>query len=415
MSGDQGAVDLFRRVPDFRRLWTAGAISQLGDRVSLLALPLLALTVLHASVLAVSLLRTSQSLAALAIGLPAGVWCDRLRRRPVLITADLGRAVLFASVPIAAALHLLGLVQLYVVVFTAGALTVFFGVANQSILPSLLPRADLVAGNARLQINQSVAATVGPTIGGWLVQFLSAPVAVLLDALSYLWSAAWLASIRTPEPKSDRTADRALLRDIAAGLRFVFGHPIVRALALSGTTVFLFQSMYDAIGTVFLVRDVGLSPGLIGSVSGVAMLAAVLASVLAGRIVGRLGDARALRWAGVVMGVGMLAMALTRSGWWLTWFVLGDAVLGFGIIVAGVVETSYCQTVCPPELLGRMNATLRFLMWGMVPIGSVLGGLLATEFGERPVVWLAGAGTLAAVLWLVCSPVRSGRRLPYES
>ncbi|HEX3780385.1 MAG TPA: MFS transporter [Pseudonocardiaceae bacterium] len=397
-----GKRGLLRTNADFRRLWTAGAVSQLGTWISGLAIPLFALLELHATVLQVALLTTLRTLSALLVGLPAGAWCDRLRCRPVMVAADLGRMVLFGSIPVAAALHASSIGQLYVVVFLGGVLTVFFDVSNQSYVPRLVGRADLVEGNARLQMNQSVAATVGPTIAGLLVQWLTAPFAVGADALSYLVSALRIRAIRSPEAKPAVTTRPALLRDIKEGLTFVFGHSLIRSIALYMATEGFFQSAgFMGLLTVLLVGPLHLRPSAIGLLGGLGMLGAIAGSLVAERVAEFLGKGRCLFASGLAMGVGALLVPLAEPGWRLGCYVVGDAILGFSIILSVVTETSLCQLACPDELRGRMNATLRFLYGGAMPLGSLVGGIVASAIGVRPTMWFAALGILLSALWLI--------------
>lgn len=410
---------LLRRSADFRKLWAAGAISQLGSFVSNLAIPLFALLDLHATVLQVALLTTLRTGSQVVVGLLAGALVDRVRRRPVMIAADLGRMLLFGSIPVAAVLHVASIGQLYLVVFAGGMLTIFFDVANSAHLPLLVGRDDLVEGNARLQINQSVGATVGPSIAGALVQWFGAPFAVVLDALSYLASAIGIRLIRTPEPVP--TADRPpLLGEIKAGLRFVFGHSVIRPIAGYLFTEAFFQGAgFMGLLTVFLVGPLRLTPGLIGLLGGIGMLGAVTGSLLATRVAARLGLARALFASGIAIGVGALLIPLTQPGWLVSCYVAGNAILGFSIILNIVTEVSITQAACPDELRGRMTATLRLMGYSGLPLGSLIGGVLGTILGVRPTIWAAAIGMLLAAVWLI-GPAAASRssdrpRTPHPS
>ncbi|HSV67434.1 MAG TPA: MFS transporter [Mycobacteriales bacterium] len=278
---------------DFRLLWAGDTISQLGTQVTVLALPLLAITTLHATPFEVGLLTTFEFLAFLLVGLPAGAWVDRMRRRQVMVAADLGRAVLLGSLPLAAWFGVLGLPQLYVVALGTGLLTVFFDVAYQSYLPHLVGRERLVEGNATLQASQSVSQVAGPTAGGLLVQALTAPYAVLVDAVSFLWSAGCVGLIRAREPRPERSPDRHLGREVAAGVRFVFGHRILRAISGCTATFNFFTSLSGAMLLVLLARDLGLSAGLIGLVFSVASVGGLVGALVASRW--QAGSARARR------------------------------------------------------------------------------------------------------------------------
>lgn len=267
-----GTHSLFRH-HDFRKLWAADALSCIGSRLSMLAVPLLAITDLGATAFEVSLLHALETAATLLFGLIAGAWLDRLRCRPILISADLVRALLFGSIPVAAIAGVLTLTHVYVVVFFAGIATMSFNIGSTTYLPRLLPSEDLAEANAKLATNQSIGATIAGGAGGFIIQLLTAPIAIALDALTYLWSALWLRRIRAPEavpprnPTATPTQRPGIRADVAEGLRYVVAHPILRPLAAYTACTIFFQSMQMAIGIVFLSRTIGLQPGAIGLVS----------------------------------------------------------------------------------------------------------------------------------------------------
>jgi MFS family permease len=396
---------------DFRHLWAADVISQVGTGISQLAVPLLAVTALNASAFEVSLLRVGQMLAFLVIGLQVGVWCDRLRCRPLLVWADLGRAAALLSIPATALAGALTLWQLYAVVLVTGTLTVVFDVAHPSYLPRLVAREHLVEANTKLNANRSVAAVTAPTVAGLLMQWAGGPVALLVDALTYLWSALWLRTIHAVEPLPPRPPALRMRHEVHEGLRLVFGHPVLRAIGGHGGTMSLFQSVHTAVVVVFLVRDVGLAPGVIGLLGSVGLCGALSAAALAGRLSSWLGGARVLWLSGVLCGVAFPLFPLTGPGWDLAWYVVATFAATFGIICLSIHAVSYQQTVAPAHLMGRLHATMRFLIWGAIPLGSVLGGVLATAFGTRTALWTAAVGVLLASLWLVLSPLRGAREL----
>jgi Na+/melibiose symporter-like transporter len=409
-SADNGGGLLRQR--DFRHLWAADLISQLGTRVSFLAVPLLAVSTLHASAFEVSLLRTFQTVAYLLIGLQVGAWCDRIRCRPVLVVADLGRAVALGSVPLAAALGVLGIGQLYVVVFVVGVLTVFFDVAHQTYLPRLVERPRLIEGNARLQGNMSVAAVAAPTLAGYLVQWFTGAGGVLADAASYLWSALWLRSIRGPEQAPPREGSARMREEIRVGLRLVSGDPILRAIAGSTATFCLAQAIYTAIIVVFLVRVVHLSPAAIGLLNTAGLTGALVAAFATRPLAALFGQARLMWMTVLVNAAGFVLVPLTGPGARLAFFAVGGFVTSFGIITSNIVQVSFQQARCPAHLLGRLNAAVKFLMWGTISLGSVLGGVLAGLVGLRATLWTAAVIVGLSTLWLLLSPLRHMRDLP---
>jgi MFS family permease len=400
------------RHADFRRLWIGDAVSQIGSEISLLALPLVAVKTLNASAFQVGLLTACETAAFLLVGLPAGAWCDRVRRRRILIASDVGRALVLGSVPAAAALHRLTIGQLFVVALATGVLTVFFDVSYQSYLPELVDSAQLIEGNSKLEATRAVSQVGGPSLGGFLVQWLTAPYAVAVDAMSFLWSAGWVATIRARERIPDRPAQRSLRREIGEGLQFVLGHPILRKVAGCTGTFNLFATATMAAQIIFLVRVVHLSAGAIGLLFSVGSVGALLGAFASARVGNWLGQARTIWVAATIAAPSGLMLPLTHHDWRLAFAGLGIFLGSFGSVVYNVAQVSFRQAITPKPLLGRMNATMRFLVWGTMPLGGLLGGWLATSFGVRQALWIAGVGTLLAPLWVIFSPLRRMRDLP---
>jgi MFS family permease len=401
---------------DFRLLWAGDTISQLGTQVTVLALPLLAVTTLHASPFQVGLLTTFEFASFLLVGLPAGAWVDRMRRRYVLIAGDIGRALLLGSLPLAAWLDVLSLPQLYAVALGTGLLTVFFDVAYQSYLPHLVGREHLVEGNAVLQASQSVSAVAGPTLGGFLVQALTAPYAVLVDAVSFLWSAGCVGAIRAREPRPERAPDRHLGREMKEGLAFVLGNRLLRAITACTATANLFTNVAMVVFVVLLAGASGLdlSAGTIGLLFSASAVGGVIGAVVARRFAGWVGQGPAL-WISIAVGVpAILPMPFVQRGWLLWLVAAGLVVWGATIVVYNITQVSFRQLLCPERLLGRMNATIRFAVWGTIPIGSLLGGILGATIGLRPTLWVAVIGSALAVLPVFLSPLRTMRELPTE-
>jgi MFS family permease len=399
---------------DFRRLWAADALSQTGTQVTVIALPLLLIKVLDAGPFEVGLLTTFEFLAFLLIGLPAGVWVDRVRRRNVLLLADLVRGLLFGSLPVAWALDVLTLPQVYAVALLAGICTVFFDVAYQSYLPHLVGREHLVEGNAKLQGTQSVAQVAGPTVGGVLVQALTAPYAVLVDALSFLWSAAWIASIRSREVRPERVPDRHLGREMREGVSFVLGHPLLRAIAACTATANLFSNVAMTVFVVLLAdsAQLNLSAGTIGLLFSAGAVGGLLGALIARRFAALVGQGQALWMSIALEAPAMVALPFVQRGW-LLWLVAASSVVsGIAVVVYNVTQVSFRQLLCPERLLGRMNATIRFAVWGTIPIGALLGGILGSTIGLRPTLWIAVGGSALAVLPVFFSPLRTMRELP---
>jgi MFS family permease len=403
-------ASLFRH-RDFRLLWAGESVSQFGSQVSLVAITLVAVRSLHASTFEVGVLDATSTVAFLLVGLPAGAWVDRLAKRPVMILSDLGRLVAYGSIPVAYGLGGLTLLQLYVVTFLAGILTVFFDVAYQSYLPDLIGHEALVEGNSKLEVTSQLAGVGGPSLAGVLVQVIGGPLAVAVDAASFGVSAVAVAGIRAPEgPRAVRTHPH-LRSEIAEGLRFVFGHPILRAVAFTTATSNLFSSMYFAVAIVFLVRIIHLSPGIIGLVLSFAGVGGVLGGLGAAAVARRIGSARATIL-GIVFTAGILVVpgATPSNGAFL--FAAGSFFAGFGSVLYNVNQVSFRQRLCPPALLGRMNASMRFVVSGVMPLGALAGGAVGSAFGVRWALWIGPAGSSLAVGWLLASPIARMRDFP---
>jgi hypothetical protein len=400
---------------DFRLLWAGQTIGDLGTAVSAVVLPLVAVTTLAASPLQVGVLSAVEWLPWLLVGLPAGAWVDRLPYRPLMVACDLVRLVLLGSVPVAAALGRLGLPQLYGVAFGTGVATVFFQVAYQAYLPTLVDRADLVEGNAKLQGSQSAAAVAGPGLGGLLAQLFRAPYALVVDAASYLVSALTLLAIRTRQAPRERVERAPLRREIAAGARYVFADPLLRVLTIAPAAGNPFSAGFGALAVLFLVRTVGVRPGLAGLLLAAGALGTLAGAALARPLARVLGTARALWLPMAVTTPFGLLVPLTEDDWRLTCFLVGVFVSLAGVLVYNVTISAWRQAYVPAGLLGRVVATMRFLLFGTIPLGGLLGGALAGWIGVRGAMWVLMAGNLVMPLLLVLSPLRRLRDLPVRA
>jgi MFS family permease len=390
----------------FRLLFAADAISRTGSQITLVALPLTAVLMLHASAEQVGILVALGTSAFLIIALPVGVWVDRLRRRPVMVTADLIRAMLLASVPVAAAFGVLSLMQLYVVALLTGFGNVFFDVAQQSYVSHLLGNDRLIAGFSKLETVTNGSMLAGPSAGGVLVQLVSAPGAIAINAASYLASAGFLARIRPREPDVHQPGERSRLhREIGVGLRYVNGHPVLRLIALSGMIALLFEYALLTIQPLLLVRALGLSPAIYGLVVAGVAVGGIVGSVFANRVIVKLGLSRSLWLPLVVTSPPLLLMPLVGHGWQIVLYPLGYTSYMFGLAFMNVAQVSYRQSICPPGLRGRMNATMRFLMWGMMPLGGLLGGFMAQAAGDRLALWVCVIGMISSVIPMLAKPV----------
>ncbi len=398
---------------DFRLLWGGEAVSDLGTAVSGVVLPLVAVVYLHASALAVGALAAAEWLPWLLVGLPAGVWVDRSRCRPLMITCDLVRLVAIGTVPLAAALGGLDLAQLFAVALITGLATVVFQVAYQAYLPALVDAGELPEANAKLQGTHAVAEVVGPGLGGLLVQAFRAPYALVADALSYAVSAVALLRVGIREAPHE-PAPRNLRREIAEGTRYVRADPLLRVMTIAPALANLFFTGFSAIEVLFLVRSVHLSPASVGALIGLVGLGSVIGAAAARPIGRRIGTARAAWLATTLTAPFGLLIAATTRGPGLICFVAGALPLYVGILVYNVTIAAFRQTYCAPRVLGRVVATMRFVLFGVVPLGAICGGLLAAALGARAAVFVLLLGNVTPGLVLTASPLRRMRDLPGE-
>ena len=399
--------------PDFLKLWTGQTISEFGSQVSQLAIPAVAIITLKATPFQVAALETVVFLPFLLLTLPAGVWVDRWRRRWILIAGDLGRAVLLATIPLAYALGELTLTQLYIVGFLVGIHTVFFDVAYQSYLPQIVDRETLVEGNSKLQMTVSGAAIAGPGLSGGLIALVSAPYAILVDASSFVVSGGFTAAIRKREDPPPATGRRRLLVELWEGLRYVTHHRLLLPQALATGSSNFATNMIMAVYFVWAYRHLGLTPALMGIVGAVAATGWLIGSASADWLRRRLG----------VNGATILGMAVGAPASLLIPFappghaaipflVLAGMLGGFGAVVYNIQQVSLRQAITPERLQGRMNASMRFFVWGTIPLGSLVGGVLATAFGVRTAILVGACLGFLALLPILLSPLRTLRDFP---
>ena len=400
------------RSRSFMLLWGGQTVSEVGSSITLLALPLTAVVVLRASTFQVGLLSAASTAAFALIALPAGAIVDRYVKRRIMIWCDLARMLIIGSVPVTAAAGALTMAQLYAVAVTAGVGTVFFDVCYQSYLPVVVEPAQLLDGNGKLGATQSFAQVTGPGIGGGLVGAFGAARAMAGDAISYAVSVATLLAIRVPEQAPPKSARRTLRTEIAEGLMFVVRHPILRRVVACTGTANLFSGVQLAMEIIFLVRVLHVRPAYTGLIIALASAGGVIGGVLSGPLSRRIGSARIIWVSILVFGLPQLLLPLAYPGWRVVLFPIGFAFSAFSAVVYNVAQVSYRQTVCPPELLGRMNAATRWIVWGTLPLGSLIGGALGTAIGVRPTIWIAYAGSWAAGWWVYFSPLRRLRDVP---
>ena len=397
--------------PDFVKLWSGQTISELGSRITREGIPLTAVLTLHAGTVQMGFLTALGGAAVLVFGLIAGVWVDRLRRRPILIAADLGRAAILASVPAAAVAGVLSMGQLYAVAALAGILTVFFDVAYQSYLPALVARDQILEGNSKLALSSSIAEIAGPGLTGVLVQLITAPIAILFDAVSFLFSALMVLLIRKPEPPPVRREPEHLVAETLAGLRFIFGDPSLRPLALRSATMFLSMGFLGPLYVLYAIQILHLRPAVLGVVIALGGVGAMVGSVLAPRLVRRFGLGATFVGSSLVQGLTTLLIPLAGTPGTVPAFAVACLMVPqlFGdmaFMIYFINELTLRQQVAPEHVLGRVNAGMQLLARGIWPLGALIGGSLAAAIGVRPTLTIAAAGVILSTFWLVASPLR---------
>jgi MFS family permease len=399
---------------DFRHLWAAETVSQVGTQVTLVALPLLAVTLLRATPFQMGVLTSLETLAFLVVGLPAGAWVDRWRRKRVLVTGDLVRAVALGSVPLAAVLDVLTLEQLYVVALVAGTATVFFDVGYQSYLPSLVERTQIVEGNSKLESSRAVAQVAGPGLTGALVRALGAPALIAVDAVTFLLSALFIGRIRHPDVVPDRADRRPLRTEIAEGLAFVVRHPLLRRMVACTGLANLAGSFTGALLVLYAIRELGLSESVVGLVFSAGAVGGLVGAVVAARIARVVGEGRTIPLAALAFAAAGVTVPLASWAAPVPLLLAGWFLESFAVIVYNVTQVSFRQRLCPPGLLGRMNASVRFIVFGTMPVGGFLGGVVGTWLGLVPALWIAVAVQFLAAVPVLASPLVRMRELPDE-
>ena len=399
---------------DFRHLWAAETVSQVGTQITLLALPVLAVTLLHATPLEMGVLAALETAAFLLIGLPAGAWVDRWRRKRVLVVNDLVRMVALASLPIAWALDVLSLWQLFLVAAITGTATVFFDIAYQSYLPTLVAADQIVDGNGKLESSRAVAQVAGPGITGILLRVLGAPLLIAFDAVSFLVSALFIGRIRHVDTVPDRATRRPLRTEIAEGLGFVVRHPLLRRIVACTGTANFGSAMSGALLVLYSLRVLGLSESALGIVFAAGSVGGLVGAVTGARFARWVGEGRAIPLSSLVIMPFTALIPLAVVGAPALLLVVGWFGFSWAVVAYNITQVSFRQRLCPPHLLGRMNASVRFIVFGTQPLGALLGGALGGWIGIVPTLWVSvGIAGLAAV-WVVASPLMGMRDLPRE-
>ncbi|MDQ3358584.1 MAG: MFS transporter [Actinomycetota bacterium] len=393
----------------------------MGDTVSVfgmqlvgLAIPIMAVQVLGANAFEMGVLVTLEMLAFLLIGLPAGAWVDRWRKKRIIVLGDLTRGALLLTLPLAWGLDLLSLWQLYAVAFATGCITVFFDIANQSYLPEIVESDQIGEGNAKLQASQQTASVVGPALAAVLIRWIGSPLTIAVTSVCMAASSLFVSRVRHEEQQPPREDRRPLAQEISQGLQFVVKHPLlVRITACTGLSNFT-SGLVEALFVLFVLRDLGLNETTLGLIFSAAAVGGLLGAVSATRVARWVGEGRAIPLSAVLIPAAAVTTPLAAVLPAVPTLIVGGFLSSWSVVVYNITQVSFRQRLCPKPLLGRMNASIRFMVWGPIPIGAFLGGVLGQQWGIVPTLWLAvGIAGLAALPVLI-SPLIGMRDLPRE-
>lgn len=402
------------RERNFLTFWTGQAFSQFGAQITELAIPVLAVLVLNATEFEVGVLTAANVAAFLVVGLPAGAWIDRMRKRHVMIWADAVRAVTLGAVPVLWLTGTLHIWHLIVVALVMGVATVFFDVSNQSLVPSLVRPGQIAEANGKLQSTEQLANLTGPAVGGWLIGVIAAPLAIVVTVGTYLMS--FVAMLFTHDDEATRAPEdhQPIMKEIGEGLRWVFGNPFLRRIVATTGISNLFGTMVFTLLPIYLLRILGLTPvemGVIFSLGAVGGLAGAMATP---HIVKRFGEARTLPIS--VIGFSLAPLLLPVATLFpqiaFPFLVVQFFLMSFTVLVYNITQVTFRQRITPTRLLGRMNASIRFCVWGVMPIAALVAGALGTWIGVVPTLWIAVTFEMLAGLFVVIGPFWAMRDLP---
>lgn len=402
---------------DFRQLWIGDGLSQIGAQLTALALPIYAVTTLKASEMEMGFLNASQTIAFLVIGLPAGAWIDRMRKRGVLITADLVRGFVLAAVVVLALTGHGSMTMLYVASLILSVATVFFDVAHLSYVPGLVGLKHVSEGNTKLQATYSIAAVTVPAVGGWLLKIVAAPFLIAMNVVTYFVSVIFLARIKTREELLPKESHLPIGKAIAEGLRFVVTTPMLNRLVFATGASAIFSTMGWTMLVKYVVDHLGIDTGTIGVVMSASAVGGILGALLTRKMTQIVGEGRLIALSALatpILFIGIpLADPLMNAGMNpIIPLVISGFLMQVSSTFFNVSQVSFRQRVCPPHLLGRMNASFRFIVWGGMPIASLLAGVIATHWGMTTMMWVVVIGEAITALPLVFSKFITMRELP---
>lgn len=399
----------------FLWLWGGQTISIFGEQFTSLAIPVLAVTLLNAVAWQLGILNAASTAAFLIVGLPAGAWVDRWLKRRVMITADIVRAVALALVPILWFTNLLNIWELIIIVAIFGVASVFFDVGYQSYIPLLVESEQVGPANSRLEATAQVARIGGPAIAGALLTVLSAPTLIIIDSISYVVSFITLSRIRDKELPADREARQPLHKEIAEGVRFVAGQPLIRSVAGTTATANFFNTLGTTLFPIFALRVLDIGSLGLGIVFSAGAIGGLLGATLTPRVANWIGEGRVIVVSAFVSGLAFIPVplaALLHGPSAVPLLAAGEFLNGFCVLVYNITQVTLRQRLCPPRLLGRMNASIRCLVWGVMPIAALVSGAVGGWLGIVPTIWISFAGGMLAGFWVLFSPLPGMKSLP---
>ena len=396
------------KIADFRKLWIGQSISVFGTQIVGLAYPVLAVLLLGATEFEMGILNAADNAAFLFFGLFAGVWVDRWRKRDVMIIGDLVRFIAVLSIPILWYINVLEVWHLIAIGFIMGIASLFFDVAYQSYIPILFPEDKIAPANSALETTNQLAHLGGPSIAGFLLTIVKAPILILVDAFSFLGSAFALSLIKdeeTPKPKEER---RAVKVEILEGLRFVWQQKYIRSISFTTATSNFFSTLAFTLTPLLYLRDLEMSPatfGILGSLSAIGGLVGAMSTT---KLIQWFGEGPVIAGSALTSGISacLIPVAINFTGFaQIALLAFSGIVTTFTILSYNITQVSARQRICPQELLGRMNASIRFFVWGVMPIAAVLSGVLGETIGIIPTIWLGSIGVVFAATFVLFSPL----------
>jgi predicted MFS family arabinose efflux permease len=396
------------RQPEFLKLWAAQSISQIGDQITYLALPLVAVLTLDASAAQMGLLTAAELMPHLLFSLMAGVWIERrANRKRLMIVADIVRAGVLVSVPLAAAFDLLTFPQLYVVGFIAGTCAVLFDISWSTLFVTVVPRRDVVEANSKLNLSRALSFVTGPSAAGFLVQALTAPVTLLVDAFSFVASALFLGRIRAEEPPVEEDGRESVLQSLRSGLRFVFGDELIRPQLLCTATINLFNFVFHAIFVLYATKELGVRPAVLGIALGAGAVGGLAGALVAVRLERFFGIGPVFTLGCVLFPLPLVLVPIASGSELVIALMLGTAefLSAVGVMILDVTGGSLMLLRTPHRVRARMSGTFRFVNYGVRPLGALIGGGLGTAIGLQTTLWIGVLGALAGVIWLLFSPI----------